>query len=58
MSSDEPRDAADPPKPRRSRRSIFLPLIVGVIVIDVLAFFLVPPYAGDARATRWLRSVT
>jgi len=46
VSSDEPRDAADQPKPRRSRRSIFLPLIVGVIVIDVLAFFLVPPYAG------------
>ena len=47
MSSDEPRDAADQPKPRRSRRSIFLPLIVGVIALDIAAFFFVPPYAGE-----------
>jgi F-type H+-transporting ATPase subunit a len=47
VSSDEPRDAADQPKPRRSRRSIFLPLIVGVIALDIAAFFFVPPYAGE-----------
>ena len=48
MSSDEPRDAAaEPTKPRRSRRSIFLPLIVGVIALDIAAFIFVPPYAGE-----------
>ncbi|MCI0346924.1 MAG: F0F1 ATP synthase subunit A [Chloroflexi bacterium] len=47
MSSDQPRDAAAAPVPaRRSRRSIFLPLIVAVIVIDVLAFIFVPPSKG------------
>ena len=53
MSSDQPRDAAAAPVPsRRSRRSIFLPLIVGVIVIDVLAFFFVPPYrVGEPGTT-------
>jgi F-type H+-transporting ATPase subunit a len=48
VSSDEPRDAAaEPTKPRRSRRSIFLPLIVGVIALDIAAFIFVPPYAGE-----------
>jgi F-type H+-transporting ATPase subunit a len=47
VSSDQPRDAAAEPAPRRrSNRSIFLPLIVGVIVLDVLAFLFVPPYSG------------
>jgi F-type H+-transporting ATPase subunit a len=52
VSSDQPRDAAaDLPASRRSRRSIFLPLIVAVVVIDVLAFIFVPPSKGGSPGT-------
>lgn len=51
MSSDLPADAAAEaqPQPTRSRRSLFLFLIVGVIVLDVLAFVFVPPHNGAGQ---------
>jgi F-type H+-transporting ATPase subunit a len=46
VSSDLPADAAAEPQPQptRSRRSLFLILIAGVVVLDILAFMLVPPF--------------
>jgi F-type H+-transporting ATPase subunit a len=38
---------ADAGPPRRSRRNLFIALIVGVVVLDVLAYMVVPPFPID-----------
>jgi F-type H+-transporting ATPase subunit a len=48
VSSDRPADAAsEAPPPKRSRRTMFLALFGGVIVLDILAFVFVPPFPID-----------